>query len=143
MGATHAVQAGADAVKQVRQLTGGVGADVVLEVAGRQETVRDAVSMARPGGQVVLVSAPAADVTVDTPVFSGVVMTAKTIRGSLYGSVDVHRDLPRLVELYQRGMLKLDELVTAKFDFAEINEAVQYAATEQGGRAVVEFSSPA
>jgi alcohol dehydrogenase/S-(hydroxymethyl)glutathione dehydrogenase/alcohol dehydrogenase len=139
MGATHTVKAGAEAVKQVRRLTGGLGADVVLELAGRQETVRDAVAMARPGGQAVLVSAPPADVTVGTPVFSGVVLPAKTIRGSLYGSVDVRRDIPRLVELYERGLLKLEELVTARFDLGAVNDAVRYATSEQGSRAVIEF----
>ena len=59
------------------------------------------------------------------------------------GSVDVRRDVPRLVELYERGLLKLDELVTATFDFTEVNDAVRYAASEQGARAVVEFAAPA
>ena len=126
--------------QQVLALTGGRGADHVLEVVGRQQTVRDAIRMTRRGGQVVLVGAAGDDVTVTLPAFSGVVMTEKVIRGSLYGSSDVRRDVPRLVSLYQSGLLKLDEMVTETFPFAQVNEAVEYCAAEKGARAVVMMS---
>jgi alcohol dehydrogenase/S-(hydroxymethyl)glutathione dehydrogenase/alcohol dehydrogenase len=112
----------------------------VLEVVGRQQTVRDAIRMTRRGGQVVLVGAAGDDVTVTLPAFSGVVMTEKVIRGSLYGSSDVRRDVPRLVSLYQSGLLKLDEMVTETFAFAQVNDAVEYCAAEKGARAVVVMS---
>jgi Zn-dependent alcohol dehydrogenase len=137
LGATHTLQPSDTVAKQVRALTGGRGADHVLEVAGRQQTVRDAIRMTRRGGQVVLVGAAGDDVTVTLPAFSGVVMTEKVIRGSLYGSSDVRRDVPRLVSLYQSGLLKLDEMVTETFAFAQVNDAVEYCAAEKGARAVV------
>jgi alcohol dehydrogenase/S-(hydroxymethyl)glutathione dehydrogenase/alcohol dehydrogenase len=137
LGATHTLLPAENAVRQVRELTGGRGADHVLEVAGRQETVRDAVRMARRGGQVVLVGAGSGDVQLTLPAFAGVVMTEKIIRGSLYGSSDVRRDIPRLVGLYEAGLLQLDELVTETFEFGRVNEAVDYCAAEKGARAVV------
>ena len=82
-------------------------------------------------------SAAGDDVTVSLPAFSGVVMTEKVIRGSLYGSSDIRRDVPRLVSLYQSGLLKLDEMVTETFPFAQVNDAVEYCAAEKGARAVV------
>jgi Zn-dependent alcohol dehydrogenase len=139
-GATHTLQPSDTVARQVRALTGGRGADHALEVAGRQETVRDAIRMTRRGGQVVLVGAGGDGVTVSLPAFSGVVMTEKVIRGSLYGSADIRRDVPRLTSLYQSGLLRLDEMVTATFGFAQVNEAVEYCAAEQGGRAVVEMA---
>ena len=50
----------------------------MLEVVGRQQTVRDAIRMTRRGGQVVLVGAAGDDVTVSLPAFSGIVMTEKS-----------------------------------------------------------------
>ena len=138
LGATDTVTAGSDTLREVKDLTGRRGADVVLEVAGRAETVRSAVDMARRGGTVVLVGA-APDVVIDD-VFNRLVMSGKTIRGCLYGSADVRRDVPRLVHLYEQGKLLLDQLVTESFGFPDINKAVEYAAAEQGARAVVTFS---
>jgi alcohol dehydrogenase/S-(hydroxymethyl)glutathione dehydrogenase/alcohol dehydrogenase len=138
-GATHALQPADTVVKEVRRLTGGRGADHVLEVVGRQETVRDAVKMTRRGGQVVLVGAAGNDVTLTVPAFTGVVMSEKIIRGSLYGSSDVRRDVPRLVGLYEAGLLHLDELVTETFEFSQVNAAVDYCAAEKGARAVMVF----
>ncbi|MEV7379578.1 Zn-dependent alcohol dehydrogenase [Streptomyces lydicus] len=139
LGATEVLQPSDGVVRAVRALTGGRGADHVLEVVGRQETVRDAVKMTRRGGQVVLVGAAGDDVTLTVPAFTGVVMTGKTIRGSLYGSADIKRDVPRLVGLYESGQLKLDELVTETFEFSQVNDAVDYCASEKGARAVVVF----
>ena len=139
LGATHTLRPSADAAKRVRALTGGRGADHVLEVVGRPETVRDAVRMARRGGQVVLVGAAGDDVRLDLPAFTGLVMTEKVVRGSLYGSSDVRREVPRLAGLYESGLLKLDELVTETFEFGRVNEAVDYCAAERGARAMVVF----
>lgn len=139
LGATHTLQPHEKIAKEVRGLTEGRGADHVLEVAGRQETVRDAVKMTRRGGQVVLVGAAGDEVTVNVPAFSGMVMSEKIIRGSLYGSSDIRRDVPRLVDLYQSGLLQLDELVTETFEFSGVNDAVDYCAAEKGARAVMVF----
>jgi Zn-dependent alcohol dehydrogenase len=49
----------------------------------------------------------------------------------------VHRDVQRVVSLYATGSLKLDELVSATFDFESINDALAYCAAERGARAVV------
>lgn len=139
LGATHVLKPSDTIAREVRALSGGRGVDVTLEVAGRQETVTGAVKMTRRGGQVVLVGAAADDVKVTVPAFSGLVMTEKIIRGSLYGSSNVRRDVPRLVQLYEAGILKLDELVTKVFPFQKVNDAVHYCLSEQGARAVVKL----
>ncbi|MGY2114889.1 Zn-dependent alcohol dehydrogenase [Nocardia gipuzkoensis] len=135
LGATHTLTAGPDVVEQVQRLTGRRGADVVIEVAGRQETVNQAVAMARRGGTAVLVGA-GPGVGVDE-VLNNVVMSGKTVKGCLYGSAYVRRDIPQLVEHYERGALLLDELVTETFGFDDIAKAVDYCAGENGARAVV------
>ncbi|NMO01629.1 Zn-dependent alcohol dehydrogenase [Gordonia sp. TBRC 11910] len=135
LGATHTLTAGDDVVRSVQRLTGRRGADVVIEVAGRPETVNQAVAMTRRGGTTVLVGA-GPGVAVEE-VFNNVVMAGKTVKGCLYGSAYVQRDIPRLVDLYRSGALLLDQLVTETFDFADIGRAVDYCADEQGARAVV------
>ncbi|MGV9711437.1 Zn-dependent alcohol dehydrogenase [Gordonia sp. NPDC003424] len=135
LGATHTIAAGDDVVKQVQKLTGRRGADVVVEVAGRPATVQQAVAMTRRGGTAVLVGA-APGVGIDE-VFNNVVMAGKIVKGCLYGSAHVKRDIPRLVDLYRSGSLMLDELVTETFGFDAINDAVNYCADENGARAVV------
>ncbi|MGH3437536.1 MAG: Zn-dependent alcohol dehydrogenase [Sciscionella sp.] len=139
LGATHPLKAGDKIAREVRGLTGGRGVDVTLEVVGRQEAINDAINMTRRGGQVVLVGAGGDDVKVSISSFTGVVMTEKVIRGSLYGSSDVKRDVPRLIRLYESGLLKLDELVTEVFPFEKVNDAVDYCLSERGARAVMEF----
>jgi NDMA-dependent alcohol dehydrogenase len=139
LGATHVMRPGDGTVRRVRDLLGGRGVDVALDVVGRPESIRDAVSMTRRGGRVVLVGAAGDEVQLSIPAFTGIVMTEKMIRGSLYGSTNVRRDVPRLVQLYEAGRLKLDELVTAVFPFHEVNEAVDYCRLEKGARAVIAF----
>ncbi len=138
-GATHTIQAGDEVIGKVRGITAGRGADVTLEVAGRQETIRDAIRMTRRGGQTILVGAGGSSVTVNVPAFTGVVMTEKTIRGSLYGSANTLRDVDLVCRLYEAGQLKLDELVSTRFKFEEVNDAVAYCASESGARAVMLF----
>jgi S-(hydroxymethyl)glutathione dehydrogenase/alcohol dehydrogenase len=52
------------------------------------------------------------------------------IVGSFMDSTRLHVDVPRLVDLYQQGRLKLDELITARFSLEQINEAIEL--TERG-----------
>ncbi|MGE3926899.1 MAG: Zn-dependent alcohol dehydrogenase [Lautropia sp.] len=139
LGATLTFKPGPDLVPGVRAATDGHGVDVALEVAGRQESVHDAVRLARRGGRVILVGAAASDVSLNVQVYTGLVLTEKTIRGSLYGSAHVQIEVERLVALYRAGRLKLDELVTETFRFDQVNDAMAYCAAERGARAVMLF----
>lgn len=138
-GATHVLAPDPGLVRTVRELTGGRGADVAIDVVGRAATIKQAMSMSRRGGEVVLVGAGGDDERFDVPAFSGIVMAGKTIRGSLYGSCEVRRDIPELVDRYRAGDLFLDELVTARFGLADIDEALTYCAEARGARAVITF----
>lgn len=137
LGATHALAPSENLAREVRSLTEGRGVDVAFEVVGHADTIAAAVTIARRGGQVVLVGAAPADVRLSVPAFTGIVMSEKKILGSLYGSANVRRDVPRLVSLYQAGLLKLDELVTDRFSLEQIVEAVDYCRHGHGIRGVV------
>ncbi len=138
-GATHTVNAAeGDPVEAVRDLTGGRGVDYAFEVIGLPLTMRQAYdSLAKRGvAMVVGITPTTAEVTVPS---LSLVYEERVLTGSLYGSASPKTDLPRLIDLYRGGLLKLDELLTRSYPIEEINEA--YAALESGEtlRSVVTF----
>jgi Zn-dependent alcohol dehydrogenase len=140
LGATATVDAGiVDPVNAVRDLTGQRGADVAFEVIGLGPTIHQAVDMTRRGGQAVLVGLPRMDVVLTVPAMLGVILQERTIKGCWYGSSDIRRDVPRLVELYRRGDLRLDELVSRRIDLSQVNDALDAMRAGDGSRSVIVF----
>src|SRR5947209_1841500 len=138
LGATDGVlAAGTNPVGAVMDLTAQRGADVTFEVIGRGPTIDQALAMTRRGGQTILVGIPAMDVILTIPAMVGIVLAEKTIKGCWLGSTDLRRDIPRLVELYQRGALLLDELVSRRIDLADINDAFDAMEGGEVARSVV------
>jgi S-(hydroxymethyl)glutathione dehydrogenase/alcohol dehydrogenase len=138
-GATHAVDASAgDPVAAVRAITGGRGVDYAFEVVGLPATMRQAWDTLAKRGMAVVVGVTPMTTEVSVPVMS-LVYEERVLTGSVYGSSQPRTDIPRLIALYRAGKLKLDELLTRSYPFAEINEA--YAALERGevARSVVTF----
>jgi S-(hydroxymethyl)glutathione dehydrogenase/alcohol dehydrogenase len=135
-GATDLLAASAGVAGAVRDLTGGRGADYVFDTVGTPETVVDAVAAARKGGTVVVTGLARLDGLAQLPMFP-FVMQEKRLMGSVYGSGDPTRDIPRLVALYEQGMLKLRELVSRTYALAGINEALAALARGDGARGVV------
>jgi Zn-dependent alcohol dehydrogenase len=139
-GATATVNASqGDPVAQVMEMTGGRGADVTFEVIGLQATIDQAINMARRGGQAILVGVPKMDAMVTVPAFFGVVLAEKTIKGCWYGSSNVQRDVPKLVELYKKGELKLDELISRTITLEEVNDAFDAMQTGEVARSVIQY----
>jgi S-(hydroxymethyl)glutathione dehydrogenase / alcohol dehydrogenase len=133
-GATHVMEGDA---KAVRKLTGG-GAEYVFVTVGVPEAVTQAQMMVRRGGTVVLVGMPGVKDTAPVRIFD-VVWSEQRIIGSRMGGTRLAVDVPRLIDLYLRGRLKLDELITARYPLDRINEAI--AAMESGAalRNVIAF----
>jgi S-(hydroxymethyl)glutathione dehydrogenase / alcohol dehydrogenase len=139
-GATATVDASArDAVSGVMELTCQRGADVAFEVVGLGRTIEQTVTMARRGGQAVLVGVPRIDVTVTLPAFLGIVASEKTIKGCMYGSSDVHRDVPRIIALWREGKLKLTELITREITLEGVNEALEAMGSGEVARSVIVY----
>ena len=138
-GATHVVNGGArDAVAALQELTGGRGVDVSFEVIGSPDVILQAFLGTRRGGKTVVVGVAPATAMVSLPGFL-LPLAEKSLVGSLYGSADMARDVPRLIALYRAGKLKLDELVTRRFALNEVGEA--FAALQAGdvARGVITF----
>ncbi len=141
-GATDRVQAGDGASAAVRELTGGRGADYVFDTVGTPATLTDALACARKGGTVVLTGLSRVDAQASFPLFP-FVMQEKRLVGSVYGSGQPLRDIPRLVELYQQGRLKLRELAARTYSLDQVNDALEALASSQGARGIISWASPA
>jgi NDMA-dependent alcohol dehydrogenase len=140
LGATQVVSAAdCDPVAKVLELTGGRGADVVFEVIGLRHTIEQTITMTRRGGQAVLVGVPSMDVMLELPAFFGVVLMAKTLKGCWYGSSNVREDVPKLLEHYKRGELKLDELISRRISIADVMDAFTAMEAGEVARSVIVY----
>lgn len=140
LGATHLVNTHERSLLEaVGELTDGRGADYAFEVIGHPETIQQAYAATRKGGTTVIVGlAPAgSQLSLDLlPFFR----EERTLKATLYGSVDLPRDIPLFLELYRAGRLKLDELISQRFSLDEINLAFQALREGAVKRGVIVFS---
>ena len=124
-GATHTVEAGKDKIsREIRALTHGRGADYVFVTVGSGSAIDSSYRFIRRGGTVVIVGMPAIDVTSEfSPL--GLAGSVQTIKGSFMGQTNLGNDIPWLLDLYKEGRLKLDELISNRYDLDQINEAIE------------------
>jgi S-(hydroxymethyl)glutathione dehydrogenase / alcohol dehydrogenase len=134
LGADAAHAPGITLVKRLRTELGR-GADHVFECVGRAATIRQAWSIARRGGQVVVVGAGAAD---DPVQFSALELfyTGRTLRGCVYGSFDPGRDLAALTERVASGAIDLAALVAPPVGLDQVPAAIAALDGGLGGRPV-------
>ncbi|MGY5056144.1 S-(hydroxymethyl)mycothiol dehydrogenase [Streptomyces sp. 900105755] len=125
LGATHTVNSRrTDAVEAVRELTGGFGADVVIEAVGRPETYRQAFYARDLAGTVVLVGVPTPEMKLELPLLD-VFGRGGALKSSWYGDCLPSRDFPMLVDLYLQGRLDLDAFVTETVRLDEVEKAFE------------------
>jgi Zn-dependent alcohol dehydrogenase len=137
-GATDTINASeVNAVEALQGISEGRGADVVLEVVGIVPTIRQAIDMARRGGEIVLVGLPSIDALMEFSPAMDSIVAAKTLKGCWYGSSNVQEDVPKLVDAYMNGTLKLDELVSRRITLDEVDEAFEAMGTGEVARSVI------
>ncbi|GAA3583456.1 S-(hydroxymethyl)mycothiol dehydrogenase [Klugiella xanthotipulae] len=140
LGATHGVNSReTDPVEAIRALTGGNGADVVIEAVGRPETYRQAFYARDLAGRVVLVGVPTPEMMIELPLLD-VFGRGGSLRSSWYGDCLPSRDFPMLVEQYARGRLNLDAFVSERIGLADIESAFEKMHAGTVLRSVVELS---
>jgi Zn-dependent alcohol dehydrogenase len=138
-GATHTLRASDDdVVEKVRQWTWGRGADYVFVTVGSTAAIQQGLTLLRREGTLVMVGIPEQTASVALPA-AHTVWNQWRILGSSMGSTRLQVDVPRLVELYQQGRLKLDELISARFPLGRINEAIELVEAGQALRNVIIF----
>ena len=137
LGATHGVNATkVDAVKEIRGLT-GPGVDYAFECIGLKKAAEQAFECLRPGGTATIVGMiPVGQkIELDGPSF----LREKKVQGCSMGSNRFKVDMPRYVELYRQGRLKLDEMITRRGRLEDVNEAFRAMKAGEVARTVLMF----
>ena len=125
LGATHTVNSkDTDAVEAIRELTGGFGADVVIEAVGRPETYKQAFYARDLAGTVVLVGVPTPEMKLELPLLD-VFGRGGALKSSWYGDCLPSRDFPMLIDLYLQGRLDLDAFVTETIALDDVEKAFE------------------
>ena len=124
MGATHAVDSSAtEPVAAIQELTGGHGADVVIDAVGRPDTWKQAFYARDLAGTVVLVGVPSPDMRIPDLPLIDVFGRGGSLKSSWYGDCLPSRDFPMLVDLYQQGRLDLDAFVSEEIGIGDVEAA--------------------
>ncbi|WP_200301479.1 S-(hydroxymethyl)mycothiol dehydrogenase [Streptomyces adelaidensis] len=125
IGATHTVNSkDTDAVEAIRELTGGFGADVVIEAVGRPETYKQAFYARDLAGTVVLVGVPTPEMKLELPLLD-VFGRGGALKSSWYGDCLPSRDFPMLIDLHLQGCLDLDAFVTETIALGDVEKAFE------------------
>ncbi|GAB3554626.1 S-(hydroxymethyl)mycothiol dehydrogenase [Arthrobacter tumbae] len=123
LGATDLVNSkDTDPVEEIRRLTDGNGANVVIDAVGRPETYTQAFYARDLAGTVVLVGVPTPDMTLELPLLD-VFGRGGALKSSWYGDCLPSRDFPMLVDHYRQGNLDLDAFVTERIALDQVEEA--------------------
>jgi S-(hydroxymethyl)glutathione dehydrogenase/alcohol dehydrogenase len=138
LGATDVVDAAAgNPVPAVVEMTSG-GVDYAFEAIGLPATVRQAVRMTRKGGTIVMIGVVPAGTNVELP-GADIVLREKRILGCMMGSNRFRTDMPRYIELYRRGQLRLDEMISARLPLDRVNDAFEAMRQRTAARSVLVF----
>ncbi|MFD6322637.1 S-(hydroxymethyl)mycothiol dehydrogenase [Streptomyces sp. NPDC058442] len=123
LGATHTVKADeTDVVAAIAELTGGFGADVVIDAVGRPETWKQAFYARDLAGTVVLVGVPTPEMKLELPLLD-VFGRGGALKSSWYGDCLPERDFPMLVDLHLQGRLPLEKFVSERIALDEVEKA--------------------
>ena len=136
-GATHCInsKAAPDLEKQIRDIVGANGADVIVETTGLARVIEQAYALTHADGRTILVGVPRKGDNIS--IYSLPLHFKKILKGSHGGDAEPHQDIPRYVRLVNAGKLTLDGLITHDFPLARINEAIALVRSGEAGRVIV------
>lgn len=140
-GATHAYSSIAEAMEKLDESTWGRGFDKVIMTmgVGDGDALGEAFHLGAARAKIVVTNIhPTAEQSIAIP---GAFLTLfeKQIIGSLFGSANIRKDIPRLMELYTQGQLNLDDLITKTYSLDEINEGYDAMRNGENIRGVILF----
>jgi S-(hydroxymethyl)glutathione dehydrogenase/alcohol dehydrogenase len=140
-GATHTAVSMEEALPLVTDLTAGQMADsaIITTGEGKGEYLQPAMSLVGKDSTVVFTSiAPMTQMEAQVSLFE-LAMFNKQIRGTIFGSQNPRIAIPKLLDLYRKGHLKLDELITRTYTLDQINEGYQDMRDGKNIRGVITF----
>ncbi|KAA1379918.1 NDMA-dependent alcohol dehydrogenase [Aeromicrobium fastidiosum] len=141
MGATHVYDNIAEATAYAQSITNGQGADSAIVSIGvvHGEHIADAFAAIRKGGTVVVTGImPFGEVGIPISAME-LTLLQKRIQGVLFGACNPRADIPRQIEMYRAGQLKLDELVTTKYRLDDVHRAYEDLNAGVNIRGVITF----
>jgi S-(hydroxymethyl)glutathione dehydrogenase/alcohol dehydrogenase len=127
LGATHTAADAAEAQDLISELSRGVGADHALVTVGvvTEEVIGAAFNAVRKHGSVIVTGLAGPDkINIKLPSFF-LTLFEKEIKGALFGGGNPFDEIPRMIDLYRAGRLKLDELVTSTYRLEDVNQGYQ------------------
>ncbi|GHF54574.1 S-(hydroxymethyl)glutathione dehydrogenase/alcohol dehydrogenase [Amycolatopsis bartoniae] len=142
LGATHAYSSVAEAAAELPDLTWGRLAHTVIITVGeiKGEHIQQALGLTAKGGQVVVTGmGDFRDLNVDLNLFE-LTLLQKRVQGAVFGGVGPRTQIPKLLNLYRSGRLRLDELITTTYRLEDINQGYQDLADGRNLRGVVHYS---
>lgn len=118
-----------DVPAAIKAMTGGLGVDWAFEASGVGKVIQQSFLSIKRGGSAVIVGVPSVfeEVALPSALFA---LEERSVIGSLYGSANIARDMPRLLDLYMRKRIKIDELISQRIRLDQVNEA--FAAMQKG-----------
>ena len=124
--------------KAAYKALGGRGADAVLVTVGAIPAYEQAPRYLAPGGKAIMIGMPHSGATASyEPVMLAAV--GQGLVGSKMGDVVIQRDIPWMIDLYEQGRLKLDELISGRWQLEQINDAIADTKTGSAKRNVILF----
>jgi S-(hydroxymethyl)glutathione dehydrogenase/alcohol dehydrogenase len=140
-GATHTYASMQEAMEKLDESTWGRGFDKVIMTmgVGDADSVGQAFNLGGKRAKIVITNLhPSTEANISVP---GLMLTLfeKQIIGSLFGSANIRKDIPRLFELYLQGQLNLDDLITKTYTLDQINEGYDAMRNGENIRGVILF----
>ena len=126
-----------DVVARAIELTGGIGVDYAFDGAGHEKLITDCINATRSGGTTTMVGAAMGQLEMPMPAIF--LTQEKKLQGCLLGSCNGHRDIPRFLALWRKGVLDLESMITHRHPIADINVGLDDMRVSRGLRHVLEF----
>ncbi len=137
LGATHTANASSgDPVKTIREMTGG-GVDYSFEAIGLKKAAEQCFECLRPGGTATVIGMIPVGQKLELE--GSVFLREKKIQGSSMGSNRFKVDMPKYIDFYMQGRLKLDEMITRRMKLEDVNEAFRAMKAGEVARSVLMF----
>ena len=140
IGATHKINSTSkNPLNEILEITHGKGVDYAIESAGRKDTMETALQSVRNGGGICIIAGNLPNgekISIDPMDLIG----GKNIMGTWGGETKPDEDIPKYVDLFLDGKLKLNKLITHVYKLEDINKAFGELESGKTGRALIDMS---
>jgi L-iditol 2-dehydrogenase len=129
LGFAHRVNSGKeDPAEYIRRITGGKGADLALDAAGVSSAVEGCLKSVKTFGKVILMGNPAKNMDISQKAYWEILRKQLTLKGTWNSSYNgVRNDWRLAIDCMENGILRLEKLITHRFDLADCGKAFELA----------------